>query len=98
MNNEDIVKFLSYGMTRTQICDYFNVDEPTLCEYVVDNFGITIDQLEKQYKANLELSIYQNLNQWMAKNPKILMYMADRVLGPVENKSTVTVINDVGKE
>lgn len=94
MNIDDIIKFISYGMTRADIMDYYNVSESELNEYIITECGIDIDKLEKQQRANLKFNIYKNLNMWMEKNPHILTYMSDRVLGPIENKSTVTVVND----
>lgn len=98
MDKESIIKLLSYGMTRVQLCDYFGVDEPTYCEYVETEFNTTPEKLEKQYKANMTFNIYQQLNHWMSENPKILQYVADRFLGPVEHKAAVTIINDVNED
>lgn len=95
INETDLIKFLSYGMTRADICDYYNISEPELCEYVEKTFNITLEQLEKQQRANLKMSVYKNLNIWMEKNPRILQYFSDRILGPMENKSSITIVNDV---
>lgn len=87
INDEQLIKLLRLGFTRTQVCDFFGVSQPGLYKYIKKNFGKSFEALKAECSVQTQSMIMANLMSLSKKNAQVAIFLAKSVCGLNENYS-----------